>query len=281
MEKIIYTATGCSRCKIAKKFMDEQGIVYRELDIKGDGKEPFGQFYRSNRNAVYRGKEGIEFPVLVEGGSIRQGVGVALAYLHSGTALEGFIGRSDLSHGWMDGIHVSGGDPSLTEDLVLVLDYLGRNGMKLQLETNGKNASVLERLLEKGLGDRVVMDLQGPLPICSSGLGADPEEIKKTIALVAKFPEYQFRTTVGAIVQQEGDQAQIRYIKPEEVAEAAALLKEVTGSHKQPYLLRPFDPATCVDERFRNLEKLPSDVLLKYRSVARRHQVLTEIEKAG
>jgi len=78
MGNTIFTATGCSRCKIAKKFMDEHAIPFQELDIKAEGKDPFGQFYRNNRSSVYRGKEGIEFPVFTDGTIIRQGVGVCL-----------------------------------------------------------------------------------------------------------------------------------------------------------------------------------------------------------
>ena len=88
MSNTIFTATGCSRCKIAKKFMDEHGIPFEELDIKAEGKDPFGQFYRNNRSSVYRGKEGIEFPVFTDGTIIRQGVGVVIAFLHAGTRLD-------------------------------------------------------------------------------------------------------------------------------------------------------------------------------------------------
>ena len=88
MSYILYTATGCSRCKIAKKFMDERAIPFQEVDIKAEGKDAFGQFYRNNRSAVFRGKEGIEFPIFTDDAAIRQGVGVVLAYLHAGTKLD-------------------------------------------------------------------------------------------------------------------------------------------------------------------------------------------------
>jgi len=144
----LFTATGCARCKIAKKFMDEKGIGYEEHDISGEGKDLFGRFYRNNRSSVYRGKEGIEFPVFTDGTIIRQGVGVVIAFLRAGTRLDGFIGRSELSHGWMDGIHVSEGDPALADEVAEVLGFLKKNGLKVQFDTNGKHASVLQKLLE-------------------------------------------------------------------------------------------------------------------------------------
>ncbi len=281
MGNTIFTATGCSRCKIAKKFMDEHGIPFEEMDIKAEGKDPFAQFYRNNRSSVYRGKEGIEFPVFTDGSIIRQGVGVVIAFLHAGTRLDSFIGRSELSHGWMDGIHVSEGDPALTDDLVTVLGYIRKNGINLQLDTDGRNSAILDKLLAEKLGDRVLMEVKGPLSLYGRMLGReiDPEEVKKTIALVSRFPEYQFRTCVGPVVR-ESRESEIRYLTPEEVAETAKLIQEATGSYKQPYVLRVFDPEAASDERLRSLGKLTPNDLFKHRSAARKFQVQTEVEKS-
>ena len=281
MTYTLFTATGCARCKIAKKFMDEKGIGYEEHDISGEGKDLFGQFYRNNRNSVYRGKEGIEFPVFTDGTIIRQGVGVVIAFLRAGTRLDGFIGRSELSHGWMDGIHVSRGDPALAEELMEVLGFLKKNGLKLQFDTNGKNASVVQKLLEQGLGNRVIMDLKGPMVLYNALLGGeiDPQEIRRTMELVTKFPEYRFETTVAPFFGQGSETGGVRYLTPEEIGDTAKWIREVTASNKQPYLLRPFDPDTSPDQRFKSHEKLSPNNLLRYRSAARKHQVLTELEK--
>lgn len=268
MSNVIYTATGCARCKIAKKYMEGKGIPYEELDIKGEGKEPFGQFYRSNRSAVFRGKEGIEFPVFTDGTHIRQGVGVVLAFLHAGKRLDGFIGRSDLSHGWMDGIHVSEGDPSLAGDLIDVLGYIRKNGLMLQVDTDGRNRIVLEKILEQKLADRIIMEIKAPLRLYSQALGAgvEPGEIEETIKLVAKSPEHRFQTTITPIVPEGAGK---RVLTPDEVGEIANSIRECTGSNRERYLLRSAgsEPTgTTVD-------------LFKYRSAARKYQVSTEIER--
>lgn len=277
----IYTAPGCSRCRIAKMFMDERGIAYEDVDIKGAGRDAFGQFYRDNRGIVVGGKEGIEFPILTDGKALRQGVGLVIAYLHQGTSLDGFIGRNELSHGWMNGIHVSGGNPLLVDELVAVLSFIRKNGLNLQLGTDGRNASVLERLLEHGLGDRILMNVRGPLHLYGTLVGeeVDPAEIRKTIALVTRFPEYRFQTTIVPVVREEGNPPTISYLTPEEIGEIARLIREVTGSYKQPYWLRLFAPEAWADERFKSVEKLPYNALFTYRSAARREQVLTDIEK--
>jgi pyruvate formate lyase activating enzyme len=281
MSRILFTAAGCARCRIAMKFKLENGIACEELDVTGDGKERFGQFYRANRGAIFRGQDGIEFPVLAEDAAIRQGVAVVIGYLHAGTRLDGFIGRSDLSKGWVGGLHVSGGDPAATEALADVLCFLKKNGLKLQLDTDGRNASVLKDLLAQGLGDRVIMDLKGPQALYSAMLGEaiDAGEILRTMEVVTRFPEYRFETTVAPVRRQGGEPVSISYLTPEEIEETARWLKEVTGSHKQPYLLRAFDPQTCSDGGFKSLERLPANAPFRYRSAARKHQVLTESEK--
>jgi pyruvate-formate lyase-activating enzyme/glutaredoxin len=281
MNRILFTAAGCARCSIARKFMQENGIACEEQDVTGDGKERFGQFYRENRGAISRGRDGIEFPVLAEDAAIRQGVAAVIGYLHAGARLDGFIGRSDLSKGWVGGLHVSGGDPAAADALAAVLGFLKQNGLKLQLATDGRNACVLKTLLEQGLGDRVVMDLKGPQALYSVLVGEaiEAEEILRTMALVAKFSEYRFETTVAPVRRQAGDPLAVSYLTPAEIEEAARWLKEVTGSHKQPYLLRPFDPQTCADDRLISVERLPANSSFRYRSAARKHQVLTESEK--
>jgi len=47
---------------------------------------------------------------------------------------------------------------------------------------------------------------QGALSLYGRMLGReiDAEEVKKSIALVTRFPEYQFRTTVRPVARKEG-----------------------------------------------------------------------------
>ena len=204
-----------------------------------------------------------------------------IAYLQAGAKLDGFIGRSQLSKGWIDGLHVSNGDLTMATEFVGVLKILKKSGLKLQLDTNGKNASLLEQLLEHAIGDRVLMDVKGPLAIYRNlfGEAVDPIEINKSMALVPKFPEYEFQTTIAPIIRSKSETPEISYLAPEEISETAKLIKDATGSQKQPYLLRLFDPRTCMDDRLKSIEELPHSALFRYRTAAREHQVLAEIEK--
>jgi pyruvate-formate lyase-activating enzyme/glutaredoxin len=282
MDITLFTATGCTRCKIAKRFMDERGVAYAEKDIKGDGKEDFRRFYATHRKAIHRGEAGVQFPIFSHGTEIRQGLGGVLAYVQAKTGLDGFIGYGERTGGWVDGLDVSGGDPSQTDSLIAVLRFLKRNGLKLELGTHGKNAIVLEQLLEQGLGNRVVMDVKGPLSLYARILGApvDAAEIRKTLILVTRFPEYRFETTVAPFVPEQGESPEIRYITPDEIGKTAELIKDVTGDKRHPYVLRLFRPEHSLDERFKSIKALTQKDLFPYRTAARRHQVYAELEKS-
>lgn len=280
MGNTIYTATGCARCKITKKFMEAQEIPFEEMDIRGDGKEAFSKFYRTNRALIFRGEHGVEFPVFSDGKSIRQGLAVTLAYLQSGTKLDGFVGRGELTKEWVDGLHVSGGDASLSQDFISLLHVLKQQGFKLQLASNGKNPEILEKVIEQGLGDRMIMEVKGPADLYSRLIGEEitPEEVEQSINLAAKLPEYRYFTVLTLIERSDGS---ISYLTPDEIGSTAQMIEAATGSKKNPYLLRSFNPQVADDERFKDIEPLPGPSMFKYRTAARRYQVMAEIEKQG
>lgn len=278
MTNTIYSATGCVRCKITKRFMGEQGIGFEEHDIKAEGKDAFAKFYRANRSAIFRDKDGVEFPVFTDGSVICQGVSVVIGHLIAGDGLDGFIGRSTLHGEWIDGFDISGGDPDRTEGLLRVLSYLKSNGLKIQLTTTGKNATVLEQILAQGLGDSVIMEVKGPAALYEliSGKRMDHRELSQSIGLAAKFGDYQFITIVAPVKRENG---QISYLTPEEIGETARMIETATGSKTHPYELQAFDPATAADEAMHSVEVLPASAMFKYRTAARRFQVKTEICK--
>ncbi|NNK55878.1 MAG: hypothetical protein HKP44_01035 [Desulfofustis sp.] len=278
MANTIYSATGCARCNVTKKYMGENSIEYEEFDFKAEGKEAFSKFYRENRSEIFRDKDGVEFPVFTDGKVIRQGVSVVIGYLVAGDDLQGFIGRSELHGEWLDGINISGGDPAKTDQLVQVISYIKQSGLKIQAVTIGKNSDVLEALLQKGLVDRLIMDVKGPaeLYLDLTGSPVDEDDLKRSIKLTSTAPEHSFITTIAPVSRSEGT---IEYLSPEEIAETAQLIEEASGSKKNCYTLCPFDPKTSGDERFSSLEPLPASAFFKYRSAARRYQVMTEIEK--
>jgi len=275
----LYSATGCLRCKIANQFLEDIGRQYENYDALDDGRQNFRIFYQNNREKIYRGPDGVEFPILHDGEIIRQGLPKIVAHLSAGPALNGFFKRGLLRGQWIDGIHVSGGNPARGEEFLGVLHFLKKQLLKLQIETNGVNADLLEKILECQLADRVIMEVKGPLALYDTILKKpiDPEDIRRSIVLVSQFNDYYFYTTVSPIPRKSDDSEKLSYITAEEISEAAHLIKVSAGDSKQPYKLRWFNPQNAKDDRLRECEPLARHDLFKYRTMARRHQFKTEI----
>ena len=274
----IYTAEGCVRCRVTKRFMQGRGLDFEEIDIRGEGKEHFARFYRENRGAVYRGEDGVEFPVLTDGGRIRQGLGGVIGYLVGGDALDGFIGRSGLHGEWVDGFDVSGGDPGRADALLEVLHFLKQNAFRIQAAASGRNAAVMEQILDRQLADRMVMEVKGPCALYGALSGAEiaADELTRSIALAARFPEYRFFTTVAPVERQDGT---LDYLSAEEIGETARMIAEATGAKKHPYELRSFDPLAAPEGPLRGLAPLPPEAMFKRRTAARQYMVLADIRK--
>ena len=283
MMPTLFTVPGCSRCAVVKKFLRERSIACEECDALGEGKTAFAEFYRAHRGAIVRGREGVEFPVLSEGESIRQGPAAVIAHLHAGRRLEAFFRAAESPRGWVSGIEISGGEPEAAEDLFAVLSFLKREGLKLELAVDGRNASLLEELLRRDLAHRVVMKLHGPPEVHRKALGgkAGIEEIESTMVRVSRFPEHRFETPIACPPPGETAQGP-RFLTPEQVAAAARWLKEATGSHRLPYVLVPIPPSCPLPETApSSLAQPPPGSLVRHRSAARSFQVLTEIAPSG
>lgn len=273
----IYSATGCTRCRIVKNFMEEKGINYVDKDMKAEGKGDFQKFYAENRKAIYRGEQGVEFPIITDGTVIKQGIGASLAYLQSGDKLDGFFSVGSLHQEWVDGIHVSGGKPESGEEFLAVLRYLKKNNMKLQIDCNGRNSRILKQIQAENLASVIIMEVIGMPELCREVYGPDisAEEVVQSIQTAINIPEYRFQATVVPIRQNGA----VRYLTPDEVAESAKLLENLTKSNKRPFLIRLF-PLQEKSENKLGIEPLSANDLLAYRSRSRKYQVLTEIEKA-
>ena len=62
--------------------------------------------------------------------------------------------------GLLDGVCVSGGEPTLTPDLASFLKKIKDMGFSVKLDTNGSNPRILKHLVEEGLVDYVAMDVK-------------------------------------------------------------------------------------------------------------------------
>lgn len=103
--------------------------------------------------------------------------------------------------GLLDGVCVTGGEPTLQEDLEAFLRQVRALGYPVKLDTNGSRPEALRALLRQGLLDYVAMDVKSsPEEYARAcGVPVDLEKVNESIdLLLSGCVDYEFRTTVVA-----------------------------------------------------------------------------------
>ena len=97
--------------------------------------------------------------------------------------------------GFIEGVVISGGEPTLQPDLETVIDKIKSIGYKVKLDTNGTNPLILEKLLPKL--DYVAMDIKNSFANYEKIAGKiNIENIKKSVEILKNCNvDYEFRTT--------------------------------------------------------------------------------------
>lgn len=101
--------------------------------------------------------------------------------------------------GILDGVCITGGEPTLSHDLVDFIRLIKSLGYKIKLDTNGTNPSVLKSLIEDSLVDYIAMDIKSAPSAYDVACGIDNFDFSKvsesvSIIMSSNIP-YEFRTT--------------------------------------------------------------------------------------
>lgn len=135
--------------------------------------------------------------------------------------------------GFIDGLVVSGGEPTLQSDLVPFLSEVVQLGLDTKLDTNGSRPDVLEDCLARQIVHYVAMDVKSSLDRYERATGAwlDRGHLRRSIDLLLdSHIDYEFRTTVvpGLV----------------EVADVQDILQLIAGAKR--YYLQCFRPGMTV-----------------------------------
>ncbi len=103
--------------------------------------------------------------------------------------------------GILEGVCITGGEPTLQPDLADFLLKIKNLGFDTKLDTNGTRPEVIEELLKKDVLDYIAMDIKAPLTQEKyekiTGVKIDIEKIKQSVEIIKKSGlRYEFRTTV-------------------------------------------------------------------------------------
>lgn len=179
--------------------------------------------------------------------------------------------------GWIDGIVICGGEPTIQPDLIGFLYKLKEKELSIKLDTNGSRPRILKYVLERGLVNYVAMDVKGPKELHEQITNSDMnfDRIKESIELVSKFPDYEFRTTVVPVKRNEST----IFMTPEEIGDTAKIIYDCTENKKHKYFLQPFVPrkGELIDSKFEEFPETPKELLEKGKIEARKYLSNTEI----
>jgi pyruvate formate lyase activating enzyme len=150
---------------------------------------------------------------------------------------ENFFAFLETRKGKIDGVVVTGGEPTMMGDLPVFLQKIQDAGFLVKLDTNGNNPSMLEKILDQKLVDYVAMDVKTSLGEYKKLVGerASETNLARSIELIkTQTPDYEFRSTLIKEIH-----------TPEILASMAELLR---GSKK--LFLQNFRPATTLNPLF-------------------------------
>ncbi len=274
MSITLYTAPDCIRCKIVKSFLAERGLSYDTVDFKADA-QTFNTFYRTNRKAIYRNPEGVEFPLFDDGEVIKQGSGEILAYLLSGRILECCVTRSDMLHGKIAGIYPSQCPDGQEENMLTLVDRLAKGGLQVWLQVDGRKPDLLRKLL--AIKDvHVILNVVGASSATERVFGGAPskEALAETIELVRATPDGVIRFFA---VPQPGEDGSWAWPDRAEALAAAKMVFEACNAPTLPYVIAAVTPDMAWD--MHGLEPLPEQTLLVYRSASRQFLFKADVAK--
>jgi len=169
-----------------------------------------------------------------------------------------FFGFLEERIGFLDGVVISGGEPTLHKGLISVCERIKRMGYPVKLDTNGSRPKVIKQLILEGLVDYIAMDIKTDPFLYSLHIVKDhlPDDILSSIwTIVESGLAYEFRTTCAKPI-----------IDPQIIAEIAktikgAMLYVLQRFHNSKFLHREF---------FQETELLYNDAeLLHLKSIGR------------
>jgi len=115
--------------------------------------------------------------------------------------IEGILNRLASFRDWVDGICLTGGEPTLHSDLLPLIREVKGCGFRVKLDTNGSRPGPLEALVGRKEVDFVSMDVKAPLepgPYSRiTGSSVNLDALWRSIRILERGDvEYEFRMTV-------------------------------------------------------------------------------------
>ena len=156
--------------------------------------------------------------------------------------------------GFLDAVVITGGEPTLQNDLLNFLKKIKKLGFLIKLDTNGSRPEVLKNLIKANLIDYIAMDVKFSPKLYQEILKFDFKKIKESINLIKNSKiDYEFRTTVVPTLHN--------------LEEIKKIIQEISPAKR--YVLQNFQPKNTLDPRFEKLTPFSEEALKNFQKVAK------------
>ncbi len=190
----------------------------------------------------------IDYPGLISSVIFLQGCNFRCSYCHNPELVEPglfqhcipekeILAFLQMRRGKIDAVTVTGGEPTIQNDLSCLIKQLKEMGFAVKLDTNGSRPQVVKTLLAKKLLDFIAMDIKGPLEKYAgiAGVPVVAENIVQSIKYIRQSGiPHEFRTTIVRSQLTEKDISKIAAMIPED----------------RRYVLQKFIPGKTLNKKF-------------------------------
>jgi pyruvate formate lyase activating enzyme len=223
----------------------------------------------------FQGTSVLDFPGRIASLVFYGGCNLSCGFCHNPTLIDDFDQYPDMPVealldalqqrvGFIDGVVISGGEPTLAPSLAATLMQIKQLGLAIKLDTNGLRPDVVADLLAKQLLDYVALDVKtaperyGELHHRPVALGA----LAQTVELLRSGAvDYEFRTTcVPGLVEEHDIQS---------------MAKLLHGGWR--WILQQFVAEHAMDDAMRQYTAFSAQVLHGYADIARAHVAQVEL----
>jgi len=205
----------------------------------------------------------IDYPGKISAIVFTQGCNFRCPYCHNPELVEKKLYRPCLPEkdildflatrrGKLDAVTITGGEPTLQEDLLPFIGRIREMGFCVKLDSNGSRPDVLARLLQEKLLDYIAMDVKATAAKYANTIHAAVsfDVIRESIRLILKSGlEHEFRTTVVSSKLSDADILEIS--------------REIAGAKR--YAIQKFQPIRTLNKRYLSETSYPDEALLTIR----------------
>ncbi|HQO39590.1 MAG TPA: anaerobic ribonucleoside-triphosphate reductase activating protein [Spirochaetota bacterium] len=162
----------------------------------------------------------------------------------------------DKRKGLIDGVTITGGEPTLQNDLADFLGKIRAMGFLVKLDTNGLLPAIVSGIIERGLVDYIAVDIKSSPEnyARATGVGLDYIRVKETIDLIrSSGVNYEARTTCVP-----------GFVDIDDIVKAG----EFFGRFKHWYLQQFVNRNPMIDPSLKSLSPYPVEYMKKMQAAA-------------